>query len=137
MRCLPRCRFQPVLVDLDIDGIAGSAGIVGPYLALNEADAIERKRRQAVAAIGQLLGIRKVAAQALHHARFAADKVRRAQMAGWIGAPHRHGIAGLEARAHADSLARRLTSVMRRPSSSVVITPRSTRARAIEAIQRS
>jgi hypothetical protein len=56
-------------------------------------------------------------------------------MAGRICTPHRHGIAGLEAGAHVDSWVRLLMSAMRRPNSSVVMTPRSTSARVIEAIQ--
>src|SRR5215510_14363147 len=137
MRLLPGGRFQPMLVDLDVDRIGVRAAVVGPDLVLNEAHAIERLRRQTVASEGQLLWIGETAADALHDAGFPADIVGRAQMAGRIGTPHGDGIAGLEARTHATSSGRWPTSAMRRPSSSVVMTPRATRPRATDAIQRS
>src|SRR4030095_9270367 len=127
-------RLQPMFVDLDVDRIAIGAAVIGPNLALDEAHAIERLRRQAVAAEGQLLGVWEAAADAFDYAGLAADVVGRAQMARRIGAPHRHGIAGLEARAHAPSSDCWLTAAMRRPSSSVVMTPRATGAGGIDGI---
>src|SRR6185295_7258750 len=132
-----RGRFQPVLVDLDLDRVGLRAAVIGPDLLLDEAHAIERAGRQTIAAEGQLLGIGETAADAFDHAGLAADVVGRAQMAWRIGAPHGHGIAGLEARTHASCSGRWPASAMRRPNSSVVRTPRATRARAIDAIQRS
>src|SRR5215470_4408845 len=132
----PSGRVEPMFVDLDVDGVAGVAAIAGPYLGLSEAHAIEGLGRQAVAPVGQFLGVRKGAAQPFDHAGLAADVVGRANVPGRISTAHRDAVARPEARAHA-ALPRAAAAAIRRPSSSVVMTPRATRARVTEAIQRS
>jgi hypothetical protein len=67
-----------MFVDLDVDRIGIGAAVIGPNLALDEAHAIERLRRQAVAAEGQLLGVWEAAADAFDYAGLAADVVGRA-----------------------------------------------------------
>src|SRR2546421_12884466 len=74
------CFLQPMLEDFNFNDIGIRPAIVGPDFLLLEAHAIERLRRQAVAHLRQLLGIGKVAAEALDLADMAADVERRADM---------------------------------------------------------
>src|SRR5690242_17472926 len=111
-------RLQPMLIDLDIHGVGGGPGVVGPDVGLPEAYAVERLLRQAAAAVGQLLRVREVAQVALDHARLAADVVRRPEVAGRVGPPHAHRAAGGTGRAHDVSTSRASTSANFRPSSS-------------------
>src|SRR2546430_2055339 len=90
--------LQPVLVNLDLDDISIRPAIVGPDVFLLETHPIERLRRQAVAHLRELLGIRECAAQPLDLAHLAADVVRRADMAERRGLSHAHAVARLVAR---------------------------------------
>src|SRR5262249_61245202 len=134
--------LEPMLKNLDIDGVSGGPAIVGPDLALPEAHAVERLARRARPVVGEFLGIAVGAAEPLDHAGAAADVPGRADVAGRVGEAHAHAIAGPEARrgrlrrAH-DDPARAFTASILRPSSSVPITPRSSSTLVIAAIQRS
>src|SRR6185312_213673 len=131
-------RLQPMLIDLDLDRVLSRAGIVGPELALAEADAVERLRRQARAAVGELLRIGEGAAQPLDLAGAAADVPGRADMTGRIGATHAHAGTRLKARRRAHAPPSRASiSLILRPSSSVVTRPRCSRVLAMAEIQRS
>src|SRR5262249_7834296 len=88
----------PVLVDLDVDGVALVAGVIGPELDRGEAHAVEREQRQTAAVVRELFRVRVAAADALDRAGVAAAVVRRADVAGPRGDANLHAIAGLEAR---------------------------------------
>src|SRR5512147_874480 len=119
-------RLQPMLVDLDVDRVVRRSSVIGPDRALCKAHTVEWERRQAIAAESKLLGVGEAATQPLDATALAADVEGCADMAGRKGAPHTHRIAGLELCRHAGltRFRRAVASAMRRPSSSVVITPR-------------
>src|SRR5438105_9001409 len=121
-----------MLVNLDLNYVCVCSAIVGPNVLLLEAHAIERLRRQPVAHLRELLGVREGAAQPLDLADLAADVVRRADMAERRGLSHAHAVARLVARRDGGIVGRELgahrtrrsTSSILRPSSSVVMMPR-------------
>src|SRR5437868_4727605 len=86
-----------MLVDFQLDVVALWPGVVPPYIALPEPDAIEHALGLAAKAVGELLGVGKSAADALDDAALAADVVRRAPMAGRVRVLHRHAIADVVA----------------------------------------
>src|SRR5262249_61227184 len=90
--------LEPMLKNLDIDGVSGGPAIVGPDLALPEAHAVERLARRARPVVGEFLGIAVGGAEPLDHAGAAADVPGRADVAGLVGGAHRPPIAGPEAR---------------------------------------
>src|SRR5438093_13654908 len=102
--------FEPVLVDFDVHGVGVAAGVVGPDLALEEADAVQRLGRLAAAAVGQLFGVAERAQQALDDADLAADVERRPDVAGRMGRPHAHPVADAEAGVHGVWASRASTS---------------------------
>src|SRR5438094_958591 len=66
-------RLQPMLIDLDVDRVLRRPRIIGPDIALAEAHAVERLRRQARSVVGELLGIGEGPAQTLDDSAAAAD----------------------------------------------------------------
>src|SRR5882672_2777662 len=126
------CFLQPVLIDLDLHHVRIGTAIVGPYVLLLEAHAIERLRRQAVAHLRQLFRIGKGAAQPLDLADMPANVERRADMAERRGLAHSDLLSHRKLGRHGRVLRRELrlhrlrfsTSCILRPSSSVVMTPR-------------
>src|SRR5476651_2272323 len=89
-----------MLIELDVERVAGRADIVGPQLLLHEAHAVEHLLGLAAAAIGEFLGIPELATDPLHRARLAADVIGCADMAGRIAAPDAHGRANGKTRGH-------------------------------------
>ena len=134
---------EPVLVDLDLDGIVVAPGIAGPQVALPETHPVERLLGQAVAAIGAPLRVAEVAAQAFDDAGPAAAVVRGADVTRRIALLHPHPITGGEAGAHfrspspaAGGAGRARSEATRASISAWVSTPFSTRIALIDAIQR-
>src|SRR5262249_45223103 len=70
-------RLEPVLVNVD-EKLVFRRFVFAPHLRLLEADQIERPLRQAVAAVGERLGIAELAVDALDPAALAAHVPRRA-----------------------------------------------------------
>src|SRR5690348_6831938 len=136
---LPLSRWlEPMLINLDLDRVAGRALVIGPELALAKAHAIKRLRRRARPVVGELFGIGESAAEPLDLASLTADVPGRADMARRIGAAHGDARAGCKARRHAHSAPwRAATSAILRPSSSLVTTPRWRSVLAIDVTQRS
>src|SRR5688572_26189754 len=116
-----------MLEDLDLQHVGVAAAVIRPHVLLAEAHAVQRLRRQAVAHLGELLGVGEAAAQALDGAGVAANVERRADVAQRRGLAHAHALAHLEAGRHGLIVGHELrlhTSSILRPSSSVVMMPR-------------
>src|SRR5262245_42475969 len=126
--------FQPVLEDLDIDGVRRGPGVVGPDVLLLKADPVQPLRRQAVAAVGALLGVGEGAQHALDHAALAADVMRRTDVTRRVERLDADPLAGPERGAHDGFSARAATSASFFPNSSAVTTPRRSNALLIDVI---
>src|SRR5215218_7285997 len=87
-----------MLKDLDFEDIGSGPRVIGPDFLLLEPHAIERYRRQAIAHLRELFGIRKSAAKALDLADMAADVEGRADVAERRGLANAHALADLEGR---------------------------------------
>lgn len=127
-----------MLVDLDVQGVGRGAGIVRPDIALREADPVEHRGRQSGAVKRQLFGIRVRPEDGDHRAGMATDVGRRADVTRRPGHAHLDALADRERHDELSERASRVaTSAMRRPSSSLLTTPRSIISRVMAAIQRS
>src|SRR5262245_27015432 len=93
-------QFEPVLIDLDVHAVVVAAGVVGPDVALEEADPVQRPGRLAATAVGQLLRVAERAQNALDDTDLAADVEGSADVAGRMSRPHSHLVADAEECVH-------------------------------------
>src|SRR5262249_3087233 len=94
-------RLQPVLVDLDVDGVMGRSDVSRPEVTLAEADPVEGDRRTIVQAVPLFLGIDGGRQNPLDDADLAPAVVRGAQVPGRVAPRHGDLLAGPEARRRA------------------------------------
>src|SRR5262245_25872611 len=85
--------LEPMLVNVDLDMIAGGTRIVLPNVALAKAHFVEHLRRQPGPMIGEAFGIAEVAVHQTHAAVFAAHIPRRAAVTQHGTLRHQNGIA--------------------------------------------
>jgi len=129
-----------MLIELDFELILRRAAIFRPNAGLVEAYAVEHFFGKAFAAVGKLFRVRKLTHDLTNLARVTHDVTRGAVMPQGKHLGHFDEIANLEGNArtaHGKISSLFLTSSIRRPSSSLVMTPRSRRVFAIAATQRS
>src|SRR5205085_2379114 len=89
--------LQPVLEDLDVDGVVRRPNVAGPEVGLPEAHPVEPDRRAIVQAVPLLLGVEEGWQHPLDDAALASAVVRRAEVAR-REAPRDHDwLAGAEA----------------------------------------
>src|SRR6187402_1687304 len=79
-----------MLVDLELKHVLVAALVAGPDVSLPDAHAVERALGQTVESVGQLLGIREGAANALDRALAPARIDRHAAVARRIGGGDAH-----------------------------------------------
>src|SRR5690242_2033433 len=108
-----------MLKNFDLQDIRIRAAVIRPHVLLPEAHPVKRNRRQPVAHLRELLGIREAAAQPLDLADMAANVERGADVAERRSVAHLDPFSHYELRPH-----RFCTSSILRPSSSVVMRPR-------------
>src|SRR5262249_44757971 len=97
-----------MLEDFHFDDVAVRAAVGGPDLLLRESHAIQHLPGLAVEAVGELFRIGESPADALDHAGFATDVIRRAPVPRWKPALDEHAIADVVAMSRRGRVGRRM-----------------------------
>src|SRR5438105_8317671 len=95
--CAWLCGIEPMLIQLQFEEIMGRTLVARPDVALLEAHAVEDALGFAIEAVGELLGVRESAADALHGAALASYVGGRAPVARGSAAFYRYSITHVEA----------------------------------------